>query len=38
MWGNHNYWRACIAALLGEREQAVTLLREALAQGYFYNV
>ncbi|MFQ5689900.1 MAG: type IV pilus biogenesis/stability protein PilW [Gemmatimonadota bacterium] len=27
------YWRGCIAALLGERERAVSLLREALAAG-----
>ncbi|MCI0698147.1 protein kinase [candidate division KSB1 bacterium] len=34
--GNHTYWRAKIAALSGERERAVTLLREAFAQGYNY--
>ena len=32
--GEHLYSCACIASLLGEREQAVTLLREAIAQGY----
>jgi tetratricopeptide (TPR) repeat protein len=31
--GRHTYWRARIAALLGERERAVGLLREALRQG-----
>ena len=36
LFGNHTYWRACIAALLGEREQAVALLRESLAQGGNY--
>ncbi|MCI0556606.1 MAG: hypothetical protein L0287_37165, partial [Anaerolineae bacterium] len=36
LFGNHTYWRAKIAALSGERERAVTLLREAFAQGYDY--
>ena len=36
MFGNHTYWRACIAALLGEKEEAMNLLREALAQGVSY--
>jgi DNA-binding SARP family transcriptional activator/TolB-like protein len=31
--GNNTYWRACIAALLGEHEQAVHLLRDAIGQG-----
>lgn len=31
--GNNTYWRARIAALLGEREQAVALLRAAYAEG-----
>jgi tetratricopeptide (TPR) repeat protein len=31
--GRHTYWRARIAALLGERERAVALLRDALQQG-----
>jgi DNA-binding SARP family transcriptional activator/tetratricopeptide (TPR) repeat protein/TolB-like protein len=31
--GGHTLWRARIAAQLGEREQAVHLLREAFAQG-----
>jgi tetratricopeptide (TPR) repeat protein len=34
--GRHTRWRAAIAALLGEREQAVALVREAHAQGYSY--
>ncbi|UCE19573.1 MAG: protein kinase [Gemmatimonadota bacterium] len=38
LYGDHTYWRACIAALLGEREQAVALLRESFAQGYNYGV
>jgi tetratricopeptide (TPR) repeat protein len=38
LFGNHTYWRACIASLLGEREQAVALLREAFAQGREYSV
>ncbi len=36
LFGRHTYWCACIAALLGEREQAVALLREAFAQGQAY--
>jgi tetratricopeptide (TPR) repeat protein len=36
--GRHTYWRARIAALLGERERAVALLREALQQGRTYVV
>lgn len=31
--GENTYWRARIAALLGEREQAVALLRAAFAEG-----
>jgi tetratricopeptide (TPR) repeat protein len=34
--GRHTFWRARIAALLGERERAVTLLHEALQQGRTY--
>ncbi|UCC49175.1 MAG: hypothetical protein JSV41_03050, partial [Gemmatimonadota bacterium] len=34
--GSHTYDRACIASLLGERERAVTLLRETFAQGTSY--
>ncbi len=32
-FGEAAYGRACIASLLGDREEAVTLLRESLAQG-----
>ena len=38
LFGYHTYCRACIASLLGEREQAVELLREAFAQGYSHGV
>jgi serine/threonine protein kinase/tetratricopeptide (TPR) repeat protein len=38
LFGNHTYRRACIASLLGQREQAVALLREAFAQGREYGV
>jgi tetratricopeptide (TPR) repeat protein len=38
LFGNHTYWRASIASLLGEREQAVALLRDAFAQGRDYGV
>jgi len=36
LYGNHTYWRACIAALLGKKENAMRLLREAIAQGQTY--
>ena len=38
LFGNHTYWCACIASLLGEREQAVALLQNAFAQGLDYGV
>lgn len=38
LFGYHTYCRASIASLLGEREQAVELLREAFAQGYAHGV
>ena len=34
--GRHTYWRARIAALLGDGERAVALLREALKEGRTY--
>jgi hypothetical protein len=34
--GRHTYWRARIASLLGDRERAVTLLRESLGEGRTY--
>ena len=36
--GQATYWRACIAALLGERDAAVDLLARALEAGYVYQV
>ncbi|MDH7514006.1 MAG: hypothetical protein QHH14_13750 [Clostridiales bacterium] len=41
LFGQHTYARACIASLLGEKETALRLFREATAQGipywdYFY--
>ena len=36
LFGSQTFWRANIAALLGQKEQAVTLLTEALAQGWLY--
>jgi len=33
IYGSHLVWQARIATLLGEKEQAVTLLRQAMAQG-----
>ncbi len=38
LFGNHTYWRACIAALLGEKERAVALLEESFSQGRRYDV
>jgi predicted Zn-dependent protease len=35
--GEHTLWRARIAAMLGERDQAVALLREAFNQGTWYS-
>jgi tetratricopeptide (TPR) repeat protein len=34
VFGEHTYWRARIAALLGERDEALALLRAAYAQGF----
>jgi predicted Zn-dependent protease len=34
--GQHTLWRARIASLLGDKDGAVTLIREALAQGRYY--
>jgi predicted Zn-dependent protease len=36
--GQATYWRACIAALLRERDAAVDLLARALDAGYVYQV
>jgi len=38
LFGNHTYWRVCIAALLGEKERAVALLEESFSQGRRYDV
>jgi serine/threonine-protein kinase len=35
--GNPTYWRARIAALLGDKEAAVNLLRQATKEGYYYS-
>jgi tetratricopeptide (TPR) repeat protein len=37
-FGRNVYWRACIAALQGDQEQAVQLLRDAFAQGLAFNI
>jgi predicted Zn-dependent protease len=34
--GQHTLWRARIASLLGEKDAALGLLREAIAQGHSY--
>ncbi len=36
--GKNRYWQAVIAAQVGRREQAVSRLREAFAQGYYYGI
>jgi tetratricopeptide (TPR) repeat protein/TolB-like protein len=36
--GAHTYARACIAAQLGEKDRALALLRDALGQGFAFNV
>jgi serine/threonine protein kinase/tetratricopeptide (TPR) repeat protein len=36
LFGNNTYWRARIAALQGEKENAMRLLRDALGQGVSY--
>ena len=36
LFGDHIYWQACIAALLSERERAMDLLRDAMAEGVPY--
>ena len=38
LFGGNTYWRACIAALLGEKDRAVALLKEAFGQGRSYGV
>jgi hypothetical protein len=37
LFGNPTYWRARIAALIGDKEGAVNLLRQAIKQGYSYS-
>ncbi len=36
--GEHTYYRACIAAILGEKDKAVTLLKDSFLQGYRYGL
>jgi len=38
VYGLHTYWQARIAALLGVKDQAVDLMREAFAQGLTFTV
>jgi len=35
--GNTSYWRACIAAHLGEKDRAVELLRQGYVEGLTYS-
>jgi tetratricopeptide (TPR) repeat protein/predicted Ser/Thr protein kinase len=37
LYGNPTYWRARIAALLGDKEGAVNLIRQATKEGYDYD-
>jgi len=37
LFGQNTYWRASIAAALGERERAVKLLRQAFGEGEWYS-
>jgi tetratricopeptide (TPR) repeat protein len=37
-YGGHTYLRACIAAQLGEKDRAVTLLRDAFGQGFQFSI
>jgi tetratricopeptide (TPR) repeat protein/tRNA A-37 threonylcarbamoyl transferase component Bud32 len=37
LFGTPTYWRARITALLGDKEGAVNLLRQAIKQGYAYS-
>jgi tetratricopeptide (TPR) repeat protein len=38
LYGRHTYQRACIAAHLGEKDRALGLLRDAFAQGYWFDL
>jgi len=38
LFGGNTYERACIAAILGEKDQAVTLLKESFLQGSRFNI
>jgi tetratricopeptide (TPR) repeat protein len=38
LFGRHLHWAACIAAQLGEKEEAVNLLREAFSRGRPYTI
>jgi serine/threonine-protein kinase len=37
LYGNPTYWRARTAAILGDKEAAVNLLRQATKEGYYYS-
>ena len=36
VFGSDTYWRACIAAQLGQMQQAVDLLNQAFSEGYWF--
>jgi hypothetical protein len=38
MFGRHTYLRARIASLLGEKQQAVDLLHQAMREGYGFGI
>jgi tetratricopeptide (TPR) repeat protein/tRNA A-37 threonylcarbamoyl transferase component Bud32 len=37
LYGGNTYWRAAIAGALGERDEAVNLLRQAFSEGFQHN-
>jgi tetratricopeptide (TPR) repeat protein len=36
--GTNTYWRACVAALLGDKDEAVALLQRAFSEGLGYGI
>ena len=38
LYGDHTYWQARIASLLGDKAQAVDLMREAFSQGRQFTI
>lgn len=38
LFGSHSYQRACVASLLGNKQQAVDLLQQAMREGYKFSI